>query len=101
MAYNKTIWVDDSAPYIDSTNLNNIEDGIAAAHAVLDGTGVGDIRFLGSTEIPSGEIRSGEGIDLTLSAPAEDLVVVVEKQHGMDPDNEQKMAYTDIFNNFS
>ncbi len=29
MAYNKTLWVDDSIPYINATNLNNIENGIA------------------------------------------------------------------------
>lgn len=30
MAYNKTVWVNDSTPAINATNLNNIENGIEA-----------------------------------------------------------------------
>ena len=33
MAYTKTVWVDDSAPAINATNLNNIEDGIETLEA--------------------------------------------------------------------
>lgn len=32
MAYTKTSWVDDSAPYLNATNLNKIETGIDEAH---------------------------------------------------------------------
>ena len=32
MAYNKTVWVNDSTPAINATNLNNIENGIATAN---------------------------------------------------------------------
>jgi len=36
MSYTKNIWVNDNSPYIDATNLNNIESGIENAHAVID-----------------------------------------------------------------
>ena len=32
MAYNKTVWVNDSLPSIDEVNLNKIETGVAEAH---------------------------------------------------------------------
>ena len=34
MAYEKTTWVNDSKPAINAENLNKIEEGIAAAHAI-------------------------------------------------------------------
>lgn len=36
MAYTKTVWVNDSAPFLTDTNLNKIEQGIADAQAVTD-----------------------------------------------------------------
>lgn len=36
MAYTKTVWVNDSAPFITDTNLNKIEQGIFDAQAVTD-----------------------------------------------------------------
>lgn len=35
MAYTKTAWVNDSKPAISAENLNKIEEGIAAAHAIV------------------------------------------------------------------
>ena len=35
MAYTKTKWVNDSKPAINAANLNKIEEGIAAAHAIV------------------------------------------------------------------
>ena len=35
MAYTKTTWVNDSKPAINAANLNKIEEGIAAAHAIV------------------------------------------------------------------
>ena len=32
MTYSKTAWTNDSAPYLNQTNLNKIEQGIADAH---------------------------------------------------------------------
>lgn len=37
MAYTKTVWNNDAAPYIDATNLNNIEDGIESVANDVDG----------------------------------------------------------------
>lgn len=37
MAYTKTIWVNDTTPAINATNLGNIETGIDDAHTKLDG----------------------------------------------------------------
>lgn len=34
MAYEPTVWVDDSTPAISAENLNKIEKGIADAHAI-------------------------------------------------------------------
>mgnify|MGYP002732335260 CR=1 FL=1 len=34
-SYVKTVWVDDDIPALDAANLNNIEDGIAAATAAI------------------------------------------------------------------
>lgn len=36
MAYTKTTWVNDSAPYLNATNLNKIEQGIQDAHTTAD-----------------------------------------------------------------
>lgn len=36
MAYTKTTWVDGSAPAINASNLNKIEQGIADAHALVE-----------------------------------------------------------------
>jgi hypothetical protein len=32
MPYNKTIWVNETAPYLDAENMNKIEQGIETAH---------------------------------------------------------------------
>lgn len=39
MAYNKTVWNNDSAPYLNAENLNKIEEGIEAAHAIVPAEG--------------------------------------------------------------
>ncbi|WP_083208735.1 hypothetical protein [Brevibacillus laterosporus] len=36
MPYNKTIWKNGAAPGISAGRLNNMEDGIEAAHLVID-----------------------------------------------------------------
>ena len=40
MAYIKTVWVDNSVPYINAANLNHIEAGIAAASLLQEGVNV-------------------------------------------------------------
>lgn len=37
MAYTKTIWVNDSVPALNATNLNKMEQGIADAHSMIPG----------------------------------------------------------------
>lgn len=44
MAYNKTVWVNDSVPAINQTNLNKIEQGIYEAH-----NNIGDLSNLNTT----------------------------------------------------
>ena len=44
MAYTKTEWVNDKAPAINATNLNNIENGIEEAHNEI--TKIGDLSQL-------------------------------------------------------
>lgn len=44
MAYNKTVWVNDSTPAINATNLNNIENGIET-----NDTSIGNISELETT----------------------------------------------------
>lgn len=44
MAYNKTVWVNDSVPAINETNLNKIEQGIYEAH-----NNIGDLSNLDTT----------------------------------------------------
>lgn len=44
MAYNKTVWVNDSVPAINETNLNKIEQGIYEAH-----NNIGDLSNLNTT----------------------------------------------------
>lgn len=34
MAYKRTVWTNDSPPYVNAQNLNNIEDGIDVAHDI-------------------------------------------------------------------
>lgn len=47
MAYNKTVWVNDSVPAINQTNLNKIEQGIYEAHQKADT--IGDLTQLNTT----------------------------------------------------
>lgn len=42
MAYSKTTWVDDSAPYINATNLNNLENGVEAIATTLGANPAGE-----------------------------------------------------------
>ena len=72
MPYTKTPWVNDAAPYIDSTNLNNIEDGIesvTAAHEVLAATS-NNIDVLAVKYISRGHIP-GEGFEIELGGEVE------------------------------
>ena len=48
MAYNKTVWVNDSTPAINATNLNNIENGIATANIT------GSITMYAGATAPNG-----------------------------------------------
>ena len=48
MAYNKTVWVNDSTPAINATNLNNIENGIATANIT------GSITMYAGANAPDG-----------------------------------------------
>lgn len=45
MAYTPTTWVNNSAPPINATNLNNIEDGIVAAHDAIDAINAVDVNI--------------------------------------------------------
>jgi hypothetical protein len=66
MAYNKTTWVNDSAPYIDSTNLNKIEQGIEDAHTFA----IGNTALLKEIDIPGGVYISDSKYEFSLDMTA-------------------------------
>ena len=74
MAYNKTVWVNDSTPAINATNLNNIENGIATANIT------GSITMYAGTTAPDGWlICDGSAISRTDYA---DLFSVIGTTYG-------------------
>lgn len=74
MAYNKTVWVNDSTPAINATNLNNIENGIATANIT------GSITMYAGATAPNGWlICDGSAISRTDYA---DLFNVIGTTYG-------------------
>ena len=74
MAYNKTVWVNDSTPAINATNLNNIENGIATANIT------GSITMYAGATAPDGWlICDGSAISRTDYA---DLFSVIGTTYG-------------------
>lgn len=61
MAYNKTVWVNNSAPFIDATNLNKIEDGIYEAHGNL-------LKLVATKEVKSGEYLRYQAVEIPIDA---------------------------------
>lgn len=53
MAYTKTNWVDDTAPYINAANLNKIEQGIEDAHNGVLATQLTGLIPINGTPLPS------------------------------------------------
>ena len=74
MAYNKTVWVNDSTPAINATNLNNIENGIATANIT------GSITMYAGATAPDGWlICDGSAISRTTYS---DLFAVIGTTYG-------------------
>ena len=74
MAYNKTVWVNDSTPAINATNLNNIENGIATANIT------GSITMYAGATAPDGWlICDGSAVSRTTYA---DLFSVIGTTYG-------------------
>lgn len=74
MAYNKTVWVNDSTPAINAANLNNIENGIATANIT------GSITMYAGATAPDGWlICDGSAISRTDYA---DLFSVIGTTYG-------------------
>lgn len=74
MAYNKTVWVNDSTPAINATNLNNIENGIATANIT------GSITMYAGANAPDGWlICDGSAISRTDYA---DLFSIIGTTYG-------------------
>lgn len=69
MAYTKTNWVNDSAPAINATNLNKIEQGIADNAAVLDGIhGSQSANYRGSYTVGNLTVITGNALANVTSA---------------------------------
>ena len=79
MAYNKTVWVNDSTPAINATNLNNIENGIATANIT------GSITMYAGANAPDGWlICDGSAVSRTTYA---DLFSVIGTTYGSGDDS--------------
>jgi hypothetical protein len=56
--YNKTTWVNDNAPALNETNLNNIENGIERVTSAVQALEDNKYVLPGSTSVDIGGIRT-------------------------------------------
>ena len=76
MAYNKTTWVDNSAPAVDAAHLNNIENGIEALDIALGSTQTSISNIISDIETNTTNIANNTASISNINTKLTNLVIV-------------------------
>lgn len=85
--YTKTIWKNNSAPYLNEDNLNNIENGVeACANEINAHTSDGDIHFTSTERTKLAAIEPGAQVNPSATELLESIKTVDGPNSGLDAD---------------